>query len=77
MNCLEGQTLEALGLYLMRRVFTHGQLYLGLTRVGSPNDISCCPGNQLDNCNMFAADGCYYTVNVVYKWPDSIEFESV
>jgi len=67
-NKAQGQTLEKLGMYLMRRVFSHGQLYVGLSRVGAPSDISCCPGLDADPGNMIAKDGHYYTKNVVFRW---------
>lgn len=35
-NKSQGQTLPLVGLYLPRPVFGHGQLYVGLSRVGDP-----------------------------------------
>ena len=35
-----GQTFEKVGIYLPQPVFTHGQLYVAASRVGSPDDIS-------------------------------------
>lgn len=32
-NKSQGQTLERVGLYLMKQVFSHGQLYVGMSRV--------------------------------------------
>jgi len=38
-NKAQSQTLDYVGLYLRRPVFTHSQLYVGLSRAGSANRI--------------------------------------
>ena len=38
-NKPQGQTLDSVGLYLPDHVFTHGQLYVALSRVKRPEDI--------------------------------------
>lgn len=35
----QGQTLQYLGVYLKNNIFSHGQLYVALSRVGSPFNI--------------------------------------
>ena len=38
-NKAQGQTLQRVGLYLDRSVFSHGQLYVGLSRAGAPSVV--------------------------------------
>lgn len=38
-NRAQGQTYRRVGLYLTRPVFSHGHLYVAMSRVGSSNDI--------------------------------------
>ena len=49
-----GQTLQVAGLHLMEPVFSHGQLYVGVSRVGSKKHLY-----------VLAPDG--KTKNVVYQ----------
>lgn len=60
-NKAQGQTLQRTGLFLPTPVFSHGQLYTGLSRVGSPDRIVVAlPAAQR------RATG-NYVHNVVYK----------
>ena len=53
-NKAQGQTLKVVGLNLEEACFSHGQLYVGCSRVGNENDLYI-----LNN------DG--KTKNIVYK----------
>ena len=61
-NKAQGQTIPYMGLDLRNPVFTHGQLYVALSRVQSKNNIIimvknvCIDDRQGD-----------YTKNIVYK----------
>lgn len=57
----QGQTIQLVGVDLRTDCFTHGQLYVGLSRVQSPNDIRVLV--QSDRVH----DGVAYTKNIVYR----------
>ncbi len=56
-NKAQGQTLRHLGLDLRSPVFSHGQLYVALSRVTSPHNISALLPSSESNS----------VTNVVYK----------
>ena len=59
-NKSQGQTLQNVGVWLNDTCFAHGQLYVAMSRVGSPSDIKFAI-RQLDNYTG------HFTSNVVYK----------
>ena len=60
-NKSQGQSLERVGLFLPKPVFTHGQLYVALSRVTDPLGIKIL----LMNGTVPGKEG-QYTQNVVY-----------
>lgn len=59
-NKAQGQSLEMVGLYLPKAVFTHGQLYVALSRVTSPDGLKFFIDDEGGKCTT-----C--TENVVFK----------
>jgi hypothetical protein len=58
-NKCQGQTLGHVGLYLPRPVFTHGQLYVALSRVTTRSGLKILITHNVDRPQTS-------TVNVVY-----------
>ena len=63
MNESQGQTFTKCCLLLTNSVFTYGQLYIGLSRCGEPNDLSIYVNK--DEYSYLLNDK-FYTRNVVY-----------
>lgn len=59
-NKSQGQSLKQVGLYLPQPVFTHGQLYVALSRVTSRNGLKIIIENNKEMPNEYAK-------NIVYK----------
>ena len=59
-NKSQGQTLSIMGLYLPTPVFTHGQLYVAMSRVRSIDAVKVCIKDG-------GASRELYTYNIVYK----------
>ena len=61
----QGQTLGVLGVWLPLPCFTHGLLYVALSRVGDPEHVHVLI-EAVAGVQGLAADGSTYTANVVY-----------
>ena len=58
-NKSQGQTLQRIGIYLPQDMFSHGQLYVAISRVGSKEQI------RILTQHKYGEDT--YTDNIVYK----------
>ena len=63
-NKAQGQTLDRAGLYLPKPVFSHGQLYVALSRVRQKESIKILIGKSSSIPAQYAKN---HTRNVVYK----------
>ena len=60
-NKAQGQTLDAVGIYLGKDFFSHGQLYVSMSRVGDPGKLTL-----MSRHGKFPGHAGSYTDNVVY-----------
>lgn len=63
LNKAQGQTLDSIGLYLPEHVFSHGHLYVALSRVKSPKSIKVLIDPE--NSDILK-NNQHYTSNVVF-----------
>lgn len=63
-NKSQGQTFSKVGIFLPKPVFSHGQLYVAMSRVGSPHGIRFLVLNAQQPGDLH---GRTYTDNVVYS----------
>lgn len=66
-NKAQGQTLEKVGVYLPEPVFSHGQLYVAMSRVRRSEDIKLKVIDGKEQGKLIKNLGNVYTKNVVYK----------
>ena len=66
-NKSQGQTLEKVGIFLPESVFSHGQLYVALSRVRHSADVRLKIIDAQDQGNLMEGSNKVFTKNVVYK----------
>jgi ATP-dependent DNA helicase PIF1 len=67
-NKSQGQTLKMVGVYLLKSVFCHGQLYVALSRVGSKQAVRVLvEGGWVNQGEIDNVPEGMYTANVVYR----------
>ena len=64
-NRSQGQSLKHTGMILPSSVWTHGQLYVGLSRCGNPDNIAIWTNQEEFMLEEYPTDK-KYTRNVVY-----------
>ena len=58
-NKLQGQTLQHVAVYLPKPVFSHGQLYVTLSRCSDPRDLKVLVYNStILECQVFIKEYC-------------------
>ena len=66
-NKSQGQTFKQIGVYIRDSVFSHGQLYVALSRVGSRDGIKTMVKEGQWKETMDDAEAGVYTQNIVYN----------
>jgi ATP-dependent DNA helicase PIF1 len=64
-NKAQGQTLKMVGIFLPKPVFTHGKLYVAMSRIGCPKGVKLLVTDGWEDAHEDAPIGVY-TRNVVY-----------
>jgi ATP-dependent DNA helicase PIF1 len=65
-NKSQGQSMSTVGIWLPDPVFTHGQLYVALSRSGVPENTKILMDNVAGRQGLIPGKQGYHTVNVVY-----------
>ena len=66
-NKAEGQSINILGVYLPQPVFSHGQLYVALSRAGLLHRTKVISIDIKDTQGLIQDNNGKYTTNVVYN----------
>ena len=66
-NKSQGQTLEKVGIYLPDPVFSHGQLYVALSRARCQRDVKIKVIDGPDQGRLIDGSESVFTKNVVFK----------
>jgi len=64
-NKAQRQTLKMVGIFLPEPIFTHGQLYVAMSRIGCPEGVKLLVIDKWEDAHEDAPAGVY-TRNVVY-----------
>ncbi len=64
-NKAQGQTLKMIDIFLPKPVFTHGQLYVAMSRIGCLEGVKLLVTDEWEDAHEDAHVGVY-TRNVVY-----------
>jgi ATP-dependent DNA helicase PIF1 len=64
-NKAQGQTLKMVSIFLPKPVFTHGELYVAMSRIGCLEGVKLLVTDGVENAHEDAPAGVY-TRNVVY-----------
>ena len=66
-NKSQGQTLDMVGIYLPEPVFSHGQLYVAISRARRACDVKIKILDRIDQGHLIEGSDAVFTKNVVYK----------
>jgi ATP-dependent DNA helicase PIF1 len=67
-NKLQGQSLDYVGLYLPKDVFSHGQLYVSLSRNKSKKGIKILIHDDAKTQNILQQMLCTKRFSIMFDW---------
>ncbi|KAI3772979.1 hypothetical protein L6452_04175 [Arctium lappa] len=65
----KGQSLRRVGLYLPKQVFTHGQLYVAVSRVTSHEGLTILNGDEEMEDRTLIKNIVYHEVSITFIHP--------